>query len=191
MKLGVAIAVLLLAAGISRADEPLSFKGFELGAPQDTFLSAFPRPNNCKGAAPSSQLCVWLPASDCRDERSQCFQQINYGGVVPNGLLVDFVEGRLASVRLYFRSSEFRKLKDALVLRFGAPADSKTEVVQNRMGATFNNDRLLWLRQETLLSIRERAGKVDEGVVMLTSKSFMERRKEQDSGDLKARAKNL
>jgi hypothetical protein len=188
--LGILAASLVVSAAL--AEEPLTFKGFELGADRSSFLAAFPKPL-CKGSPEHGDTCFWTPKDDCPtfDTQGPCFKAFNYGGVLPNNILVTFYKARLVRVSVYFPEPRFRELRDAITERFGTPAVMKNDVVQNRMGATFDNTRLIWTRGDAILSLRQRGSKIDEGVASLMSKTFSERMREEGKDAVKRRAKDL
>lgn len=191
-RLTTTVIALLALASAALAQESITFKGHELGAARDKFLEAFPGAS-CKGAPKYGDTCAWFPSRSCSslDREAACFKQFNYGGVLPNAMLATFYRERLVSVRVYYPTTGYRGLRDAMTARFGDPADTKQEILQNRMGAKFENERLMWLRGDAILSLRQRGTKVDEGIMMLSSKSFHEEMKSQDKTEAKARANEL
>jgi hypothetical protein len=174
------------------AEEPITFKGFALGAVRDEFLAAFPG-GLCKGAPEHGDSCAWFPSKDCRssDSESPCFKQFNYGGVLPTFMVVTFRRREFVHVRVTFPEPRFRALREAMTTRFGPPISSKTEVLQNRMGASFESERMSWARDDALLTLAQRSSRLDEGSVSLTSKNFLQSMKEEDKNEAKARAKDL
>lgn len=177
-------AAIALASSVAFAQEPLTFKGFELGAARSDFLAAFPE-GQCK-----PDTCYWSTKHHCRND-DKCIKALIYGGVTPEAMLATFSEDRLVSIYLTFSSEQFAGLAAAMVARFGQPDDETNEAVQNRMGATFDNRRLSWIRGDSSLRITKRTSKLDRGTVSLTSLQYLKDKASERQEAAKARAKDL
>jgi hypothetical protein len=187
---------LVLAASLvalpALAQEPLTFKGFQLGATRAEFLAPFSAlASSCK-----DDNCHGFPAKDCATaspespRHKQC-EPFTYAGIYPETMSATFRDDRLVSVLLVYASEKFEQMKAAMLERFGPPQDTKTEMLQNRMGASFENQSLTWLQGDALLQLSQRFNRVDQGMIGLVSKQHVERRKNERKDETKARAKDM
>lgn len=55
-----------------------------------------------------------------------------------------FEKGKLVAVLLKYKSEAWADVKAILAARYGPPTRSSTDLLQNRMGASFKNEILLW-----------------------------------------------
>jgi hypothetical protein len=107
-----------------------------------------------------------------------------------------FIDGDDEAYRLYhisfsFYSNRWDLLKDAYLSKFGKPTRVETAPVQNRMGAVFDNEKLIWENADSIIILEKRSGVVDKGSVIYAEKHLLNRylgrtaqRKEQDKGNL-------
>jgi hypothetical protein len=187
MKIILLVAMVAFTGSI-RAQEALTFKGFNLGADRASFLAAFPKPS----MACSESTCFWSGATACRGhDYQECRKALSYGGVMPLSVMARFSEDKLVSVYLKFSSDRFPDLSAAMVERFGQPDKDEPSVIQNRMGATFDNRELRWMRGDAGLSIKQRAGKIDEGSVSFMSMEHARQQFEERAKSVKQKAKDL
>jgi hypothetical protein len=181
-------SALFALSGPIAAQEPLTFKGFSVGAERAAFLAGFPSPS-----MPCSETtCFWSVGSACRGQDYQeCRKALSYGGVMPLSMMAKFQHDKLVSVYLTFSSDRFRDLSAAMIERFGKPNTDEPSVIQNRMGASFENRRLRWDKGDAGLSITQRAGKIDEGAVSFVSMQYAKDQAEERARSAKQKAKEL
>lgn len=80
--------------------------------------------------------------------------------------LVISKSGIVQRIYLVFSSDEFEPVRAALVHKFGRPASSRLEPVQNSLGAKFINELLQWNgKAGTVLTASKFAGKLDTSSV--------------------------
>jgi hypothetical protein len=185
-----AASLAIALAGQTAAQEPLTFKGLALGATQEQFKAVMP------GIECTPTMCHMLLQAQCRglrgfDEIRACQRQFDYGGQVVLWLSGDFEEGGLMAINARLDTRAFKPLLEAMVERFGAPTADEPRTVQNRMGASFDDRRVTWIRGDALLVLRQRSSKLDEAAVSLVSQSFLKRQRERSEQKAKERAKQL
>jgi hypothetical protein len=194
-KVRTALAICMFISGLAQAQEPLTFKGFELGADKEAFLAALPklgRPCEAGKFSPNTTFCYWRTETACRGhDYEQCRNLMSYGGVMPASIMAGFKDDKLVSASLTFDSESFKDLSAVMVERFGKPDKDEPSVVQNRAGATFENRELRWHRGDANLSIKMRAGKVDQGSMFFVSRKYINEQAEERAKDTKSRAKDL
>ena len=70
---------------------------------------------------------------------------------------VMLVDRRISHLGFIFAANDFQKLLDVFSARWGSPSSLKTDEVQNRMGAKFENETAVWEFSDGLLTL-ERYG---------------------------------
>lgn len=66
----------------------------------------------------------------------------------------------------------FERISMAYQSKYGKPSFEETKILQNRMGVTFESKELGWDLEDGKILIKERAKKIDEMGVYITSKDF-------------------
>ncbi len=101
-------------------------------------------------------------------------------GVPIRVLLLYYYSGKLETISLTFDEKHFSQVAAALVEKYGQ-GNSRSETLQNRMGATFENRILSWRRGQATLEAKRYSGKLDASGVMYRSdfalQEFAKRRK--------------
>lgn len=180
------LLALVLRPAMTAADDSISFKGFPLGGNKDAFLARFP------GLACRADRCSATPEEDCTTMGRACYKTgHSYGGVLPRFLAVEFREGRLVSVFMKFPTAQFAGLTDAMRVRYGAAGQDAVYVVNNRMGAAFENRRLMWEKGDVRLEVQQRTENLDEASVLLISRPFLEKLDEERMEKAREAAKGL
>jgi hypothetical protein len=72
------------------------------------------------------------------------------------------LDRRMDSVVLLFPSANFYQIKTAFVERYGEPTERRTQEIQNRMGARFENELLEWKGEKVLIDLRRYSSRVTE-----------------------------
>lgn len=174
----------------SSASEPLTFKGINLGANQGDFLTLMPG-IQCKDDRCMMDLRLQCKGRLSFDELLACQRQFDYGGQRVFWLSGTFVDDRLVFVRAIVDTKAFAPLLAAMRERFGEPDYDKPGTVQNRMGAVFDDRTVSWMRDDAILILRQRSSKLDESSISLTSKSYLEKQKQETEQKAKEAAKKL
>lgn len=127
-----------------RTVEPFDFKGIKLGSNLDKVKAALPF-----SLEPSDRECpegvqILYPRDGWLEEHD-----FTVAGIKPFLLSFQFVQDasgafQLSQVNVSFKSEEFSTLSTALETKYGKPSSVKTEVVQNKLGATFENLTERW-----------------------------------------------
>jgi len=102
-----------------------------------------------------------------------------------------FKDKKLVSVHLTFDSEQFENLADAMMERFQKPETDERQIVQNRMGARFDNRVIRWQRNDGYLILKKRDETIDEGSVLLISMQYARETGQQLENAVKSRAKSL
>lgn len=155
----------------------IGFKGFALGGSMSSFKERFPD-FKCEGTYCRVDVvrdCVGLRPREGTPEESTkalmaCMQRNSYGGVRAKSITAKFIDDSLVSVLVVFTTKLFfDDLSSAMIAGFGEPTRHVREPVQNRMGATFENEKLIWTAAGTTAILSKYGTTVEDGSVYITS----------------------
>lgn len=165
------------ATTIDAQQTAIGFKGFPLGGSMASFKERFPD-FKCEGGSCRFDLvrdCMPIGFLEKRPEESSkafmaCAERNSYGGIRPKVISAKFVDDGLASVMVVFATKLFfDDLSSSMISGFGQPTRRVSEPVQNRMGATFENEKLIWTLGGTTAVLSKYGTTLEEGSVYITS----------------------
>lgn len=179
----------LLWVGVAHAQkEPIGFKDFALGGTFSEFKARFPD-FSCEGgscrfemktACISKAIDVTRPSQESFKLAWACRERNTYGGIPPRSMTASFKDDKLTQVLIAFTNGHYDALTSALITRFGQPSSRAHDVMQNLMGAKFDNEVLTWTPASTLLRISKYSSNIEEGSVLITTaEEFAEWRRKQ------------
>lgn len=189
MRLLVALFAALAASyalAQAAAQEPLSMKGFQVGAAKADVLARMPA-----ATCQPDDYCMWHVDVACAKAGDECRRALMYGGIAPEYFVAEFSDGRLVRMSVRILSAQFDELAAAMIERFGKPNTDKSGKVQNRAGATFDSRDLVWARGDGALLAVKRGNDVDHGSVTLVSQRWVKEDQDARRAGAKARAKDL
>jgi len=76
-------------------------------------------------------------------------------------------KGELAALNLTFDADSYSKVVEAFTAKFGRPHEEKQEYVQNRMGASFLNNEVIWRTSSGPLEIQQYGSSIKYGHVSI------------------------
>ncbi len=177
----------------------IGFKGFALGGSMSSFKERFPD-FKCEGTSCRFDLvrdCMMIGSQEKRAEESSkafmaCTERNSYGGIRPKVISAKFVNDNLARVLVVFSTKLFfEDLSSAMISGFGQPTRRVREPVQNRMGATFENEKLIWTAAGTTAILSKYGTTLEDGSVYVTSDKHVrdvereqQERRQKDARDL-------
>ena len=157
----------------AEAAEGFEFKGMAL---ESSFLDFEQNPKfNCR-----------LPQSPLGDKICTLnYREIETIAGVPVAVMtLFFYDEKLSSIRILIKSHFFYSVRDALIAKYGNGAITK-ESVQNRAGASFENEIYIWNKEGQTLTAKRYDGKISTSLVVFELNSYVEnyakRRKTQGS----------
>lgn len=137
-------------------------KGLEIGSTEADVLAIAPEAN-CKpstiGGAPT-RLCIG---------------EISFAGA-PATLFVTFLGGQADYVSVTFPSSTWSLVREAVTAKYPAGSKTTASVVQNRMGASFDQQEVVWVEGDVTMRAAKRSNNLTEGLVELLSQRGMAER---------------
>lgn len=186
--------VLLLVTWAAQAQEPLIIKNLSLGMSKAAVLEALPQ-LDCAGA---TDICFVSPTTACSNatrrgskDFTECLAPYMYGGRLASSWGARFKDDKLVSVYVTISERNFSEVTEALLHRFGSPVRDHASVIQNRMGAQFDQRVLSWIRDGATLMATRRAGNIDQSSVMLMDNAWALQQKEERRRSAKDRAKDI
>lgn len=99
--------------------------------------------------------------------------------------------GVVHTIIVGFPSDDFESVETATSERWGKPTNRSTGSVSNRMGATFDQVQVNWVREGTVLRGMKRGGTVDQSTLYLTTEKGMIEREKVRKEAAKSRAKDM
>lgn len=169
----------MLCSGIALADQPAyEFKGLLPGQSISSALANSKVRLDCDenyNKPIADKICF------LRDRKNETI-----AGAHLISMIISFYDDQLVSIQANFRTIDFPQVKEALIGKYGE-GHSERSVVQNRMGASFDNETVTWLGDNDVMTLTKRAGSIDEATLQIRSKNLIEeykRRVKKDAGDL-------
>jgi hypothetical protein len=135
----------------------------------------------------------------CRDPGSPIADRIcslkynereTIAGVPVRLLLLYYYSGKLETISIAIDEKYFSQVLAALSEKHG-PGSVKSETLQNRMGATFENRIVSWRRGEATLDVKRYSGKIDTSSVMYRSDFALQEFARRRKGSVKNNSKDL
>lgn len=186
-------ALALVALAVTAHAEPITLKGLapgmtkaELEAAYTGFTSSCMKP---KSAPSGTEVCGYTTGKrSLVDIRALD----TFGGVRVDRWVAILNDDVAKSIVVNLASDDFERVVAALTERWGKPESEKNSVVQNRMGATFDQIETTWKSEGSVLVAKKRRGKVDEmGLYLSTEKFIAEGSRERREDRPKADAKDM
>ena len=158
----------------------LEFKGVQFGATQEQFIQAHPAYycERSKGLLTSDSYCSLSREIKClslpQDQRGACEESVKraetYGGYPVKSIVARFYDGMgLGAARIIYNPNDFEKILVLLTEKYSKPSSFKTENIQNRMGAIFENAVAEWEIKTGKIRLEKYSAKVDEGTLVIHS----------------------
>lgn len=121
---------------------------------------------------------------------------LNYGeketiaGTPVKFLAVFVLSGKVTTLTASFDTSQYLQVKLALIEKYGTGEVTDSEI-QNRMGASFDNQKVEWTGKDATMRLDKRSGKIDTGRFTIQAKASTEEFKRRMLKDSKDHAKDL
>lgn len=179
--------------------KPFDFKGVYLGASEAELKEKFKDfhcsdPDNEKHRALWDRSCWAGTSSQCRPNTwcaNDPEKAWNYAGIRAKSVTASFFDDKLHVVILDTEPEDYDSIALAIKAKYGAPRDVKTETIQSRMGATYENQMARWKRGKSTIVIKKYSGSIDASSVVYSLDSSGDIFKERKAKQIKENAKNL
>lgn len=157
------VAAAGLAVGVTIAAPPLEFKGLRPGLSRS-----------------EHELGVFF---HCRQDfcaLQKTAPQQTIAGAPVRGVYLELDGDLIGSVHVVFDSVDFGRVKEAFLAKYPA-LRCETSSVQNRMGASFDQEICRVRDSSSRLLLHKRAGKIDESDLMIISHAFSEATRQKEA----------
>jgi hypothetical protein len=167
---------------ITKPRAPLELKGVDTSSQMEQINALYPDFDKNCSTDPATQTrgCLHL-IPDAKDllkggrytlERFHRYPDLQqFGGVPVKYFSVIFGPNPTPqAVSVTVSTTHWRIVKDALIEKYGPPQSATDSTIQNRAGASFDQEVLLWTDGDKLLQASKRGRSVEDASVTLTSK---------------------
>jgi len=161
----------MMAQQSNSAPEPHHIKSDVLGENLGTYATNNPGE---KCAAPNTALASQLDSKGngfCIVLGAQVF--LSYANVRLIYKNLEFNDSRLVQVMMTISHSDYDTLRDGLIAKFGEPSVRSKADYQNRMGAHFSGDTLLWDNGVSTVMVDEFGGNLDTTVLNFAMDDYL------------------
>lgn len=163
---------IVLSAGVTAAtawDEPAGFRDIPWGSPLAVVKEKLAELN-----------CGTICAGYLRIGQVRVFTVIGFE-----------TGGGMDHVSLSFPSGSFYQIKVAFVERYGEPTARRSETLQNRMGAKFENEVLEWNGEKVLIELQKYSSKLTDSRAIIQTAEARRARLERFREKVKEGKKDL
>ncbi|HAM59574.1 MAG TPA: hypothetical protein DCQ64_30860 [Candidatus Rokubacteria bacterium] len=175
-----AFTLLLFLASSGYAQEPpFDFKGIALGSD----ISSIENTSRFSCRDPQSPIADRVCSLKFGERET-------IAGASVEVLLLYYYSGKLETISISFSAKHFSEVAAALTEKYGA-GSVKTEAVQNRMGATFENKIYSWRRDNATLEAKRYSSKLDRSSVMYRTDFAQQEFARRRGTTVKEKAKDL
>jgi hypothetical protein len=179
MRLILVILAMLASSLALGQSETFEFKGIALGSDIAT-IEANPRFSCRNPSSPIADLVCSLRYGENE----------TIAGVPISALLLYYYNGKLQTISISLDSKQFPQVSEALKEKYGE-GNVKTDAVQNRMGATFENKILSWRKPGATLEAKRFTSKIDRSSVIYRTDFAIEEFQRRHGSTTKEQAKDL
>lgn len=201
----VLIIAALLAVTSAHATDLYELKGDRLGMALSDFKAKYKRSVKghnksapwCSDARPRQEIITLLSKPyfananivNCRIAfpfESYRGNSPTVAGVETSMYVHHFIDEKLFKITVIISHNGFFELKEALIAKYGKPSISDAQQYQNRMGARFSGDNVIWENDSSKIMLIERMGSLDTSALFYTHNELLsvaEKRKPSPSTD--------
>ena len=176
----MAIAFFVEIVGVAAQEPAFGFKRWQLGTTQEDAAATLPRACIKTGEDPRVSKC-FVTAYTQRETIAET--PVKYFNI-------DFFDGKIGDVTVYFNSSARLLVFQALTEKYGN-SSARTETLTNRAGAEFENVINTWDRAGERMILKKYAGDVETGSLQIHTRIYNDYAIEQFKNRGKKAAKDL
>jgi hypothetical protein len=152
---------------------------------------AWEEPDGFRGVtwgAPSSAVSAKIPEIKCYEPNqigaSSCSGVVTIGPVVASVHLL-FTPTGFEAVWINFKPRDFAAMRQIFVDRYGKPAEERSEPVQTRTGAKYDNVILTWTGDKAVIRLERFASRITDSFASIETRA----RHDREIGKLRDRVK--
>lgn len=184
MRATLVILFVLLSSVTFAQETPFDFKGIALGSDISTIR------NNSKFKCYDIKVPILIPWGDQECSHHSIKGEETIAGAPIRWIKLYYYAGKLARIRISVWARDFHQVLAALQEKYG-PGSVKTEVLQNRMGATFDNSIYSWRRNSATLEAKKYDGDLKTSSVYFETDFARQEAKRRRAAAAKKGAKDL
>jgi hypothetical protein len=183
MKATIFILAIISSSLVYGQSEPLEFKGIVLGS--DITLIENDTKYICESIkdTTSDHVCYRGRTGDETINETIAGEPVTF-------LALFYTKRKLGQIIITFKPESFSKVAEALTVKYGE-GKTRTELIQNQLGATFKNQIITWRKQNAIIEIELYYGKLDRSAVKFIADFAVEEFEKRRIPALKERAEDL
>lgn len=171
------LAIFFVCGAASAQAENLSVNGLQLGMPESELTTKY-KGFNCSGNE-ASRTCFYSIGGENKEIYLDYFV---------NTWMVKLNNDQVGYALMTITNNVYERLLAAFKEKYGAPTSEKTEEIQNKMGAVFQNNVSQWVKGKERLTIKKYGSKLDMMSLVLASEDFLETERNSSKGQAKSDA---
>lgn len=127
----------------------------------------------CMWGGDDNSLCKAKPEKDPKKVPPSrvCFTTFEVGPVQVEDQIT-FLNDSLAAASMSFDTDHYEKMREIFIDKYGPPTSRESKEVQNRMGATFQQEELEWKGKTTTVSLNRYGSKLTQGAAYLLTNAY-------------------
>ncbi len=180
--------ILIVAAGLLAANaaagqkwgkEPAAYRGLPMGASEQQVKEVIGKKPFCMD---------FRGTSAAKDADRGCLGSFVIGTVSVSEHWL-FVHDHLVSVSWTFASTDYPKLKETFIEKYGQPTENRNDVVKTTMGVEYQRETLSWTGEKIYVTASNLGSKVTEGSAVFSDLGYYIQKAQADS-DAQKKAKD-
>lgn len=154
-------------------NEPEDVRGFKFGCSPEEAIAL--QEKRIKELREQGQIVIdrGLKSLGFTDERTQTLYANDRIGEIPVTILLTFLDGKMVWVSMDFETKHFSEMRAAFVERYGSASKVSEIPLQNRMGATFQNQELKWEGEKLNIRLSRYDRKITHGNASFETKQWI------------------
>lgn len=171
----------------------MDVKGLALDTSKQAFTERFPHVNCFTSKSePSREACGDLRSEKYPEARLTAESFETYAGKRTKGFVIILDGGLVSRITVFLDTADFLPVTMSITQKFGKAISDATTVVQNRMGAKFDQQNVMWKQgAEVIVATKRRTEQLDQMEVSLASAAKMEEQAEMQKRRAKEASKDL
>lgn len=158
------------------------FKSLHLGATEEELKARFPDfacrdPKDDRQRRMADRICIASPSISCQPNtwcENDPEKPWSYGGIRANNVIALFYAGRMHGISVNIHPEQYSPLVEALRIKYGKPANVEVELLQTRLGASYENQKTTWENQDTTIVAAKYTNSINNGTIRYQLKSSIE-----------------
>lgn len=119
-------------------------------------------------------------------------QKETIAGANVKNILVTIMNEKAVAIAVMIDTKDYDQIKLAITEKHG-PGQTEDSIIENRMGAKFDNQKITWRKHDAVMTLTKRVGKIDDGQLFIisTSPEFVQESKKRKVQNTSINANDL